>query len=202
MKTRIPLLRLAALAVGLCAATSAQAALISNGIFTVGVGSTASWTVVPNVNVDWNGVEDYVLIRSGGSLSQVFGDSYVAALGDQIAVNWVQQPVWNSPTLEVVLFYGDNTANVLTSQIFPLSGSSFGSAAAFAPNSISYTALPADVGQTVGIRFVSQGVFGDDRWVGIDTVSASVVTAIPEPSTAATLVGLGILGFSSLRRRA
>jgi hypothetical protein len=169
-----------------------QAQLITNSSFTGG--TLAGWTTTGSVFASWNFVNDYALLDPG-SISQVFGDGYIGVSGDEITVNWENNPNFNNPTLTVTLFHSGDVANVLFTTNFNLTGSTYGAQSGFSPNSISYTVSGAGIGNTIGVLFSNN----NGTAVGIDNVSASVAP-IPEPSTYA-LLALGVGSLWMLRRR-
>lgn len=199
---------LAAITLGVFATAGLQAQLIYNGTFNItnnlpSAGSTQGWTLDGTVTNPWDGIYDFVEIRSGGSVRQDFGDGTLAGIGsftigsagDYFEVEWDMKTVWNNPTMVLTLFTDGNPSNVVATQSYPLSGS-------FGPwnnYSFGYTASASDVGKTLGVMFSSGGVYADDRFVGVTNISASVAP-IPEPSTYA-LLGLGLGALVWLRRR-
>lgn len=195
--------RVAALSVALAAACIAQAQLVTNGIFTDGVGSLNGWTLVdnsptrPSPQTGWNGSTDFAEIISGDGINQVFS-GYTAAEGDVITFGFMARNGWNTPTVVVTLFTDGNPLQVVATETPALDGGFFGGS--WGTYSYTYTAVGADAGKTVGIAFNVLGVEVDDRWVAIDDVTASV-SAVPEPSTYAAFLGAGVLGLVLLRRR-
>ncbi|MDX2108696.1 MAG: PEP-CTERM sorting domain-containing protein [Verrucomicrobiota bacterium] len=190
-KSLITLLGLALLSAG-----TVNAALITNPAFYNGVsGSLNGWTVNGTVNLDWNGVTDSAGIRSGSSISQVFGDAYTVNAGDTISVTFDKRNAWNASFVDATFFSDGNLTNVLFTQSFALTGG-------FETATITFTALDGQsyLGKSVGIALASPGVFADDKWIGVDNVNASV-TPVPEASTLALMASAAALGFALLRRK-
>lgn len=124
---------------------------------------------------------------------------------------------------------GTLASNNFTAQLGTWNGSTFNSLASSAAtvnrtaNTMSGASIGADVANSIAVTFMyttpASGLsadpimfrweqtnsaiqtFGQDDFFGIDNVTISYVTAVPEPSTYAALLGAVALGFVAWRRR-
>lgn len=195
MNLKIPTLVAAA-----CIAATAHAQILLNPSFAGE--STANWTLAGDVRGGWNGQggldeDHHARVWSDGTLSQTFG-GYVIAAGDTITVEFEGRNEWQSTDfgVDAFLFFGGDTANILTQQNFGVTDA-WGTV-----SSLSFTAIAGSpyIGQVAGIGFTHPAPDGEDRWINVDSVAVSV-TAVPEPSTVALLLGCGALAVGLLRRR-
>lgn len=202
--------KLSLLAATLIAATAAQAQTVTlpNGDFEAGVANfpdgfdadpdIPGWSdlgTITDSGVEgsgaWWGTYDghaaFMAVGNGASNLS----SYTIQAGDAFTVNFVAK-TWDAASEWTVTLFYDNPANVI---------GSFSTAVTPTwtdySNALSISATPESVGGLLGVSFVNSATAG---FANLDNVSITV-SAIPEPSAYAAIIGALALGAVATRRR-